>query len=98
MSGRNGVRLNRRHQEMCRDKIRTSQLINRLMNHVQGKIDLSQTQLKSIEILLKKCLPDLKQIEHVGSDGELLPILRVGWDGTTDDRRPANPETKTIRH
>jgi len=42
-----------------REKIRVSYLINRLTNHIDGSVELSNTQLKAIEILLKKSLPDL---------------------------------------
>ena len=60
------VRLNRRHQDMVRDKIQASQLINRLEDHALGEVELSQTQIKAIEILLKKSLPDLSAVEHTG--------------------------------
>ncbi len=63
--------------EGWRDKIRASMLINRLMDHVDGKGELSQTQLRAAEILLKKVAPDLKAIEQsVEVEGE----LRFGWD------------------
>ena len=62
------ARLNRRHQEMVRDKIQASQLINRLENHALGELELSQTQIKAIEILLRKTLPDLSAVEHSGDD------------------------------
>jgi len=52
--------------ERARAAIQTSQLLNRLRDHVFGKIELSPTQVKSCEILLRKTLPDLSTIEHVG--------------------------------
>lgn len=58
------ARLRAKHQDEVRSKIQTSQLINRLQDHALGKLDeLSQTQLKAIEILLRKNLPDLSQVE-----------------------------------
>jgi hypothetical protein len=55
-----------KHQtEACRAKIQTTQLINRLMRHIRGKDDLSPTQVRSIEILLNKSLPNLQQAEIV---------------------------------
>jgi hypothetical protein len=60
------ARLNRRHQDMVRDKIQASQLINRLTDHALGLIELSTTQIKAIEILLSKSLPSLTAIEHSG--------------------------------
>lgn len=59
-----------RHDDETRAKIQTSQLINRLSDHVFGKIELSSTQVRSAEILLKKTIPDLSStessVEHSG--------------------------------
>ena len=55
------ARLNPRHQEMIREKIRASQLVNRLEDHVLGDADMSNTQVQAALGLLKKCVPDLKQ-------------------------------------
>ena len=50
-----------------RDSIQTSMLIKRLHNHaVDDKYELSPSRIKAIEILLKKTIPDLKQVEHSG--------------------------------
>jgi hypothetical protein len=55
-----------KHQtEACRAKIKTTQLINRLTKHINGKLDLSPTQVRGIEILLNKTLANLQQAEHV---------------------------------
>jgi len=54
------------HDTETRTKIQTSQLINRLQDNAFGNIELTSGQLKSIEILLKKTLPDLQSIEHTG--------------------------------
>ena len=61
--------MNKLHQEDVRSKIQASQLINRLTDHAFGEVELSQSQIKAIEILLKKKLPDLSAIEHKGEDG-----------------------------
>lgn len=47
------------HEE-ARGKIRTTQLINRLQDHVDGKVELSATQVSAAKILLGKCIPDLQ--------------------------------------
>lgn len=54
------------HDMRTREKIRTSQLINRLENHVLGKIELSATQVTAALGLMKKTLPDLTAVEHSG--------------------------------
>lgn len=58
------ARLNRRHQDLVRDKIKSSQLINRLQDHVLGDVELSTTQITAALGLLKKCVPDLSATEH----------------------------------
>lgn len=55
------------HDTKTREKIQTSQLINRLQQNAFGEIELTQSQQRSIEVLLKKTLPDLQAIEHTGS-------------------------------
>ncbi len=47
-----------------RQRIQTSQLINRLHGHVFDGVELSSTQLKAVEILLRKTLPDLTAAEN----------------------------------
>lgn len=68
-----------KHDQSTRAKIQTSQLINRLTNHAVGKVKLQPTQVKAIEILLRKTLPDLQSItgelththKHEDAIGEL---------------------------
>jgi len=51
------------HPDYVREKIRTSQLINRLQKCAFGEISLTMTQLRAIEILLRKSIPDLAAVE-----------------------------------
>jgi hypothetical protein len=57
-----------------REKIRTSMLINRLQNHVAGRIEMSPTQLRAAEVLLKKRLPDLTSTELSGPGGGPIEV------------------------
>lgn len=59
--------------EAWREKIQASMLVNRLMDHVNGKIELSPTQVNSANILLKKVAPDLQSVAH-GQDPSLGPV------------------------
>lgn len=61
--------MRRTHQEDVREKIQASQIINRLQDCLDGKVDLSTSQMKAAEILLKKTLPDLSAVELGGPDG-----------------------------
>jgi len=47
------------HPDYVREKIRVSQLINRLQSCAMGEIDLTMPQIRAIEILLRKSIPDL---------------------------------------
>lgn len=55
------------HDEQTRNRIQTSQLVNRLHQNAFGEIELTQGQIKSIDILLKKALPDLQAVTHNGN-------------------------------
>lgn len=57
--------------DRTREKIRTTQLIKRLQHHIFSEKDpitgqvvkLDATQIKAIEILLRKSMPDLSAVE-----------------------------------
>ena len=55
------------HDENTRLKIQATQLIKRLQKHALGEIELTTSQIKAIEVLLRKTLPDLAA-QHVTSD------------------------------
>ena len=60
--------------QKVRDRIRVSMLVNRLTKHVLGKEEISATQLKAIEILLKKSLPDLSAVDMTAKGDANAPI------------------------
>lgn len=70
------TRLRKNHQDDVRTKIQASQLINRLQDHALGNLEkeLTGTQLKAIEILLRKSVPDLSQLQISNAPGESLSI------------------------
>lgn len=49
--------------EEARGKIRTTQLVNRLQDHVDGNVELSPTQVAAAKILLGKCIPDVSAVQ-----------------------------------
>ena len=64
------ARIRKTHQDDVRAKIQASQLINVLQNHALGLTEeLPASRLKAIEILLRKTVPDLSQIQATGEDG-----------------------------
>lgn len=67
------------HPEEVKEKIRTSQLLNRLQDNAFAEQEfLTRGQIDSIKTLLAKTVPDLKAIEHMGSIG-------VGHEAALDE-------------
>ena len=85
--------------EVVRQKIRTSMLINRLQNHVAGRLDMSKTQIQAAGILLRKTLPDMvaqqverRPLESMADDELLLTLQSIrGYLATEDARERADP-------
>lgn len=78
-----------RHDEETRAKIQAAMIINRLSDHVRGKIDLTPTQVAAARVLLAKILPDLSTVEHAGGV-EHRYVVRVP--------QPLDPEQWQIRY
>jgi chemotaxis protein CheY-P-specific phosphatase CheC len=83
------ARMRKTHQDDVREKIQASQIINRLSGHLNGEVELSTTQVRAAEILLKKTLPDLSSVDFDGtvnvrksaaelSDDELAAMADAG--------------------
>ena len=72
------ARLDPAHDERTRAKIQTSQLVNRLFSHANGEVEMSSTQVRAAEVLLKKTLPDLQSVE-IGSDPEKPMRMSFEW-------------------
>lgn len=64
-----------------RTKIANSQILNRLIKHAEGELELTSTQVQTGLGLLKKVLPDLQSIQHQGGgeNGEI--IFRTIYEG-----------------
>lgn len=70
------ARKNTAHLDKTKERIQTSQLINRLMGHALGKNKMSTTQVQAASILLKKTVPDLQSIEHGGElDATVVHVI-----------------------
>lgn len=83
------ARMRKSHQDDVRAKIQTSQLVNRLEGHALGEVELTATQIKAIEVLIRKTLPDLSAVEMTGEDGgpveTVQKIMLVGPDDDGTD-------------
>lgn len=50
-----------------KEKIAAGRILERLIDHVTGEIDMSATQIAAARTLLNKVYPDLKAVELDGS-------------------------------
>lgn len=60
-----------------RAKIKAAELRNALENHALKGIEMSATQIKAAEILLRKCAPDLSAVDTT-MHGETVLNLTFG--------------------
>jgi hypothetical protein len=69
------------HQDDVRAKIQTSQLVNRLTEHALNGPCLDSSQVRAIEILMKKVLPDLQAIDWSATDGSVAEAIKgaLAW-------------------
>ena len=74
-----GFRMSPEH----RVKIQNSNILNALIEHVEGKREMSATQVSAGIALLKKVLPDLASVEHSGPDGGALVVQLVRYADDT---------------
>lgn len=69
------ARKQRVHPETVKERIKTSQLLNRLQQNALSDAEImTPGQIRSAEILLRKTLPDLKSVENTGEVG--VTIIR----------------------
>lgn len=60
-----------------RGKIQNSSILKALIEHVEGKREMSATQVSAGLGLLRKVLPDLAATADAGEAGELVPVKRM---------------------
>ncbi len=88
-----------------RENIKTAHILEKLSNHVFGMVTMEMSQIKSAEILLKKTIPDVMQIQVDVSGGLTIEVLQVASHKPVDKRtvrkvrpapvRPKNASSKT---
>ena len=71
-------RLTFRQAAKSRSAIKTTKIINKLQDHIDGLVELDATQVSAAQTLLRKTLPDLKVSEmEMDDDGGLN---KLSWD------------------
>ena len=68
------AKLNPRHQQLIRDKIQSALLIEKLHKVALEGLEITSQQMKAIEILLKKSVPDLSAVELSGDDDKPMTL------------------------
>lgn len=68
------------HDEKTKRLIQASQLINRLISHANGEIEMTQSQVNAARIVIGKAIPDLKAVELTGEGGGPVRIIASGTD------------------
>jgi hypothetical protein len=69
-----GFRMSDEH----RTKIANSQILNRLIGHAEGSVEMTTTQVNAALGLLKKVLPDLQATTIAGDeDGGPVKVLQT---------------------
>lgn len=63
-----------------RVKIKNSNILNALIEHVEGIREMSATQVSAGLGLLRKVMPDLAASADTGDTGELLSVNRMSDD------------------
>lgn len=63
------------HDEKTKRLIQASQLLNRLISHANGEIELSQSQINAAKIVIGKYIPDLKAIELSGDPNKPVGFM-----------------------
>ena len=76
-----GRPIGKMHQDEVRKRIQVSQLINVLTDHaLNGDSEISMSRMKAIEILLRKSLPDLSQVQIQGDpDNPINHSLKISF-------------------
>jgi hypothetical protein len=80
--------LGKQHADKTRQKIKVTQIVNRLNKVVIGEVEMTAQQIKAAEILLRKALPDLSAVHS--TDGESRTL--EDWINELPDPKVSKPE------
>ena len=87
------------HDPKTKRLIQASQLLNRLIKHAMGEVEMTQSPVNAARIVIGKSIPDLSAVQYTGeltvkganelSRDELLSIASTGGKGTVSQARRA---------
>jgi hypothetical protein len=91
--------------ERIRGHINATALVNRLQDHVNGRIEMQPTQVTVAVNLLRKVLPDLSAVDLTTSGDHSITVNLVQFDKETlkalPNTRPlldVTPDTTAVDH
>jgi hypothetical protein len=67
----------RKIRDHHKDGLRASAIMNRLTDCVEGKVVLSTAQVQAAKVVLSKILPDLKTIDHIGDQSNVISGVTI---------------------
>jgi hypothetical protein len=97
MAARKNPKIDAAHRE----RIATSQLINRLNKIALGELVVEACQLKAIEIALRKTLPDLSSVEYTGDTLQPFAVIpqemanSAAWEAAQKPVQAPKPDPAT---
>lgn len=103
--GARGVRKTIWTPEIVRSRIRTSQIMRRLTDHILGTVDMKPSQVTAALGLLRKTLPDLSQVDHSGRvetvkadelSNELLAYIATASSPGITEQTPGESESSEV--
>jgi hypothetical protein len=98
----------RPYPQRARARITGSKVLTRLIDHVEGKIELSNSQVNAARILLGKILPDMKSVEmdvharvneisvHQLTNEQLMAIASQGLKDIEGEAVPTPKKLKVL--
>jgi hypothetical protein len=66
-----------RNQDRIRSLIQVEKIVKKLNDHILGHAKMTNTMVRSAEILLRKIQPDLTAIQLSHDDGVGVPLLKI---------------------
>ena len=91
-------RFSPKHDQATRDKIKTSQLLNRLMALSKGEIEMAPHAVTAALGLLRKVLPDLSAQDVTIETAHPFSVLPAVIPGETDWEEAFTPAPKATEH
>ena len=84
------AKLDRRVFQISIDRGKATRLANRLDAHAMGEVEMTATQVRAAEILLKKLVPDLASVELTGNEDNPVAVSHAIKVPLKEFQQPSN--------